>query len=263
MKEKESTISRLGLQPSDADAVIVAKERAPQRDTRKKTIKTIKVKPAGEGGGGGGPESPKKKKNKKKKLKLDPKGEREKSSSRPAGPLPPPSTLTAYRPSFPSGQYARLKALEESALEKDTDQDETIEMDSSGEWHDCVRCMEDAQLRTLIGDNGSYLCHNCYWSLHPEVARREQMGDEAHEKEVPEGEECRSCLDQGYLRRCCNEFYCHKCYLRTGYCPGCNQKVRGEKKSKFLCAKILTFEKIRRIIREGWAGIRRTRECTG
>ena len=76
LKEKESTISRLGLQPSDADAVIVAKERAPQRDTRKKTIKTIKVKPAGEGGGGGGPESPKKKKRKKKKLKLDPKGER-------------------------------------------------------------------------------------------------------------------------------------------------------------------------------------------
>ncbi|GMH59760.1 hypothetical protein TrLO_g6454 [Triparma laevis f. longispina] len=195
-KEKEHTIARLGLKPEDADATVTSKERPVQRDTRKKTVKTIKVKPAGGSSDASSPSSPQKKRKKKKKTKLDPKGE-----------------------------YARLKELEEAALAKDLDDGlETLEMDSSGEWHDCVRCMEDAQLRTLIGDNGEYLCHSCYWSLHSEVARREQMGDEAHEKEVPEGEECRSCLDQGYLRRCCNEFYCHKCYLRTGYCPGCNQK---------------------------------------
>ena len=60
------------------------------------------------------------------------------------------------------------------------------------------------------------------------------MGDDQHEKEVPEGEECRSCLEQAYLRRCCNEFYCHKCYLKTGYCPGCGAKnnTRGMGKQK-------------------------------
>lgn len=143
--------------------------------------------------------SPTKKKRKKKKLKLDPKGD-----------------------------YARRKDEEEAALralngEENIEHEEEEHEDK--QWHDCIRCMENAELRTLIGETGEYLCHSCYWTLHPEVARREQQGDDFHEKEVPEGEECRSCLDQGYLRRCCNEFYCHKCYLRTGFCPGCNQKV--------------------------------------
>jgi len=103
-------------------------------------------------------------------------------------------------------------------------QDLEVEVENEDDaWHDCVRCYELAEMRTLIGD-GEYLCHDCYWHLHPEVARREQQGEDFVEKEVLEGEECRSCLDQAYLRRCCNEFYCHKCYLRTEYCPGCNQK---------------------------------------
>jgi hypothetical protein len=62
--------------------------------------------------------------------------------------------------------------------------------------------------------------------MHPEVAKREQDGDHDHGiKEVTEGEECRKCLDQGYLRRCCNEFYCHRCYLQSGFCPGCNVSI--------------------------------------
>lgn len=72
-KQKESTIARLGLRPEDADGAVTDKRPPPPKDTRKKTIKQIKVQPARSGGGG--LESPTKRKRKKKKLKLDPKGE--------------------------------------------------------------------------------------------------------------------------------------------------------------------------------------------
>mmetsp|Transcript_18357 Transcript_18357/g.38203 ORF Transcript_18357/g.38203 Transcript_18357/m.38203 type:complete len:1044 (+) Transcript_18357:115-3246(+) len=207
-KAKEETLARVGLTPEDERGAVVDKRPPPAKDTRKKL--KVRVNPTDNNGGEIAQASPTKKKRKKKKLKLDPKAE-----------------------------YARLKEEEEAALralngEENNEEEEEDKDHEDKKWHDCIRCMEQAEHRPLIGDNGEYLCHACYWALHPEVARREQQGDDFHEKEVPEGEECRSCLDQGYLRRCCNEFYCHKCYLRTGFCPGCNQRVntRGLGKEK-------------------------------
>jgi len=41
-----------------------------------------------------------------------------------------------------------------------------------------------------------------------------------------EDEECRLCLNQGILRKCCNHYYCRECYFRKGdSCPGCNEKI--------------------------------------
>ena len=177
--------------------VVMEKQKSPVKDTRKKTgnksMVKIQADSIGEIGGEGTGKINKKKK--KKKKKLDPKEE-----------------------------YALLKQMEENALAEEEAKENPTLLDVEEVWYDCVRCMEKAELRPLIGNEGTHLCHSCYWMLHPEVAQREARGDDFKEKEVLEGEECRSCLDQGFMRRCCNEFYCHKCYLRTGYCPGCNQK---------------------------------------
>jgi len=46
-----------------------------------------------------------------------------------------------------------------------------------------------------------------------------------HHQQEREEEECRMCLDPGILRRCCNRYYCHRCYyVRIGpQCPGCGR----------------------------------------
>ena len=116
-KQKDSTIARLGLKPEDSDGAVTDKRPPPPKDTRKKTIKQIKVQPAGAGGGLVAPPSPTKKKRKKKKLKLDPKGE-----------------------------YAKMKAEEEAALSKEEENEETTIEAEDDEWHDCVRCFEVSSL---------------------------------------------------------------------------------------------------------------------
>lgn len=41
----------------------------------------------------------------------------------------------------------------------------------------------------------------------------------------PSEVECHMCLELGVFRRCCNAYYCHLCYYRSGHCPGCAKEV--------------------------------------
>lgn len=38
----------------------------------------------------------------------------------------------------------------------------------------------------------------------------------------PSEVECSMCLERGVYRRCCNKYYCHSCYYKSGQCPGCS-----------------------------------------
>ncbi len=53
--------------------------------------------------------------------------------------------------------------------------------------------------------------------------------------EVRDGEECRGCLQQGFRRKCCEEFYCSMCYFKDKHCPSCQtpteQKILFEKET--------------------------------
>lgn len=38
----------------------------------------------------------------------------------------------------------------------------------------------------------------------------------------PSEVECSMCLERGVYRHCCNKYYCHSCYYKSGQCPGCD-----------------------------------------
>lgn len=101
----------------------------------------------------------------------------------------------------------------------------------------CGVCMEDGKLRSCCHRHYCKLCYegtgNCPGchlitvgankglltqdNLQPDGA----AGGAGKAPVVREGEECRSCLRQGFARKCCGEFYCSDCYFRGGHCPSC------------------------------------------
>ncbi|CAM9423235.1 unnamed protein product, partial [Choristocarpus tenellus] len=97
----------------------------------------------------------------------------------------------------------------------------------------CGVCLEDGVLRHCCM---RYFCKHCYqitgncpgcyvittgstnvWLTNKVT---EETGATA---EIKDGEECRSCLRQGFQRKCCGEFYCSDCYFSSGHCPSCQK----------------------------------------
>lgn len=101
----------------------------------------------------------------------------------------------------------------------------------------CSSCSQTAKYRPLVGENGDFLCDDCYRTLFPATAmcdvnfknkkHQQMLKQEMNQDDdlVNEDEECRLCLEQGYLRKCCQNFYCHECFQKSGYCPGCGEEV--------------------------------------
>ena len=60
------------------------------------------------------------------------------------------------------------------------------------------------------------MCDMCYREIFPlpEIVNEDES--------INEEEECRICLEQGIIRGCCDQYFCHFCYFKCGKCPGCN-----------------------------------------
>lgn len=110
----------------------------------------------------------------------------------------------------------------------------------------CGVCMEDGALRPCCN---RHYCRSCYEGTgncpgchlitigaNRGVMNQSKLSSNFEEGGVaaaviPEGEECRMCLRQGFARKCCGEFYCSECFFRSGYCPNC--QVAAEKRIKY------------------------------
>ena len=116
----------------------------------------------------------------------------------PSSSLSPKNRKKKKKKGDPKEEYQKLMASEQEALDSLSSHAEKLSevKTSDARWLSCVRCQEEATPRPLIG-SGEALCTSCYWSMHPEAAKRERDGEAFEEKPVVEGEECRSCLDQG------------------------------------------------------------------
>eukprot|EP00904_Undaria_pinnatifida_P000099 jgi/Undpi1/1008/HiC_scaffold_10.g04472.m1 len=111
----------------------------------------------------------------------------------------------------------------------------------------CGVCLEDGKLRSCCHRHYCKLCYegtgNCPGChlitvgankglLTQENLNPDGAADGAgNAPVVREGEECRSCLRQGFARKCCGEFYCSDCYFRSGHCPSC--QFPAEKRIKY------------------------------
>lgn len=65
------------------------------------------------------------------------------------------------------------------------------------------------------------LCPNCNAATRQE----KQTGAVFMITALSEHEECRSCLDPGLKRRCCDNYYCDDCYFNQPLCRVCNAPV--------------------------------------
>ena len=118
------------------------------------------------------------------------------------------------------------------------------------------------RFRPLIGNQGDYLCDGCYRREFPATAMLDDAdahevrrlgsravdflrdkiadgvadatgaaraaaprGEDDKDLEFPSEVECRTCLDRGSFRRCCDGYYCHSCYYRSARCPGCGAEA--------------------------------------
>ena len=99
----------------------------------------------------------------------------------------------------------------------------------------CAKCYSNpGKFRHLVNENGEFLCDACYRLFFPATAmcdensrRKNSIFDKKKKKnDFNEEEECRLCLEKGYFRRCCSNFYCHDCYFKTGFCPGCEKRLQ-------------------------------------
>ncbi len=100
--------------------------------------------------------------------------------------------------------------------------------------------------RPLVNSNGAFLCDACYKSKFPATAmcdeslnenvfsklkdavtKKNNNNDHNHNNKIfPEEEECCSCLEHGIYRRCCEKYYCRKCYFNpNNACPGCKTPI--------------------------------------
>ena len=127
----------------------------------------------------------------------------------------------------------------------------------------CQRCPEhrkrQGKFRILIND-GCFLCDACYHrefpatamldgesdvhqklkgiqhnitnaildhvaELRPGALVADGRGDNSSSSSFPSEIECRMCLDKGFFRECCQNYYCHACYFKSGNCPKCNKEA--------------------------------------
>lgn len=112
----------------------------------------------------------------------------------------------------------------------------------------CGVCMEDGKLRECCRRHYCKLCYegtgNCPGCQRimvganlgvladaSAVGMKSKNVVDGIAQEVRDGEECRSCLRQGFYRKCCGEFYCSDCYFKSGYCPSC--QCRAERRVKY------------------------------
>lgn len=85
----------------------------------------------------------------------------------------------------------------------------------------CSKCDVLGKYRPLLGANGDIMCDVCYREVFPLPSNIEEDNAGGNEEE-----ECRICLEKGFVRRCCNQYYCHSCFYRSGSCPGCQSEAR-------------------------------------
>jgi len=103
----------------------------------------------------------------------------------------------------------------------------------------CTKCSKPAIYRPLVNENGDFLCDKCYKDFFPASAMCDAKSrngiqrlnpfrlkkDDNYFENLNEDAECRLCLEKGYLRKCCNKFYCHECFRKARQCPGCGKTV--------------------------------------
>lgn len=127
------------------------------------------------------------------------------------------------------------------------DDDSTEELKSPS----CSKCGESNQIfvkyRPLVSSNGEFLCDLCYMQEFPATAMcdnavqnkkhiksavssslNNSFRNSQQDPDYTEDEDCRICLEKGYLRKCCQQFYCHECFFgrsSDGVCPGCGEII--------------------------------------
>jgi len=84
----------------------------------------------------------------------------------------------------------------------------------------CSKCDRLGKYRPLLGANGDIMCDLCYREVFPLPSKIDDNDEDENEEE-----ECRICLEQGFVRRCCNQYYCHSCFYKSGSCPGCQSEA--------------------------------------
>ena len=123
-----------------------------------------------------------------------------------------------------------------NAKNEESSDQRSLYVEQKTQCQECEHGNSKSTYRPLVGDNGAFLCDQCYKKLYPATAMydaedtmfsniTQKIREKRATNQHPEEEECHSCLEHGSFRRCCKRYYCRSCYFESGTCPGCNKNT--------------------------------------